>query len=57
MVHQTEPIIPACNHNALDLIRSMTDPETIEAAVHENSKKSHPEYTGDTVFQIGGHIR
>ena len=40
MIHQTDPIIIACNHKADDLIRSITEPETIDAAVHENNRKA-----------------
>ena len=40
MIQVTEPIITAMIQNAPDLMRSMTAPETIDAAVHENSRKA-----------------
>jgi hypothetical protein len=40
MIHITEPIRTARIQNAPDRMRSITAPETIEAAVHENSRKA-----------------
>ena len=40
MIHVTEPIITAMIQKAPDRMRSMTAPETIDAAVQENSRKA-----------------
>ena len=40
MIQATEPITTAKIQNAPELIRSITEPETIEAAVHENNRKA-----------------
>jgi len=40
MIQNTEPIITACTHRAEERIRSITAPDTIEAAVQENSRNA-----------------
>src|SRR5687768_18436193 len=40
MIQVTDPTITAMIQNALDLTRSMSEPETIEAVVQENSRKA-----------------
>ena len=45
IVQNTDPIAIAKIPNAKVVILSMIAPETIEAAVHENSKESSPENT------------
>ena len=40
MTQATDPITTARIQNAPDLILSMTDPETIDAAVQENKRKA-----------------
>ena len=40
MIHQTEPIKTACTHKADERIRSITEPDTIDAAVQENNKNA-----------------
>ena len=40
MIQVTEPIMTAMIQNAPERIRSITEPETIEAAVHENSRNA-----------------
>ena len=40
MIHQTEPISTACTQSAEERMRSITAPDTIEAAVQENSRKA-----------------
>ena len=40
MIQNTEPIPTARIQKPEDLMRSMTEPDTIEAAVQENSRKA-----------------
>ena len=40
MIQKTEPITTAMIRNAPVRVRSMTAPEMIEAAVHENSRNA-----------------
>ena len=40
MIQKTEPISTACTQSAEDRIRSITAPETIEAAVQVKSRKA-----------------
>ena len=40
MIQANEPITTARIQNAPELIRSITDPETMDAAVQENSKNA-----------------
>ena len=40
MIHQTEPIPTARIQKPVDLMRSITEPETMDAAVQENSRKA-----------------
>ena len=40
MIQATDPITTARIQNAPELIRSITEPETIDAAVQENSRKA-----------------
>ena len=40
MIQATDPMTTARIQNAPELIRSITEPDTMEAAVHENSRKA-----------------
>ena len=40
MIQVTEPSMIATSQNAPDFMRSMIEPETIEAVVHENSRNA-----------------
>ncbi len=40
MIHHTEPMPTARIQKPVDLMRSITEPETMEAAVHENSRNA-----------------
>jgi hypothetical protein len=40
MIQVTEPIMTAMIQKAPDWMRSMTEPDTIEAAVHENRRNA-----------------
>ena len=40
MIHHTEPMLTARIQKPEDLMRSMTEPDTIEAAVQENSRNA-----------------
>ena len=62
MIHQTEPMPTARIQNPVDLIRSMTEPDTIDAAVQENSRKAAqntPLIRAQPVLQVIGatHVR